>query len=214
MKRIAAAALLATVFATAVALPSVARAEGSFFIAELNNGIGLPLWEEPGVEPGYALGFTGGLGGTFKGNPLRFYVIGQLNSSSFTAERVHNGKLRLVERQVTDYSAGLRVMMPVVKHVRVYGEFGLGIAQLDSTAHSPELPGNIVIRDTSSDLGIFAALGVQYRVLYHLSLGAKADFGWIVGDESIDAVTAATSSEDSGHNLGRLNTYFTVTAHF
>lgn len=211
MKRLTSALLVA---AAMLAAPAVASANGSFFIAELNNGLGLPTWEAPGVEPGYAIGFTGGFGGKFKGNPLRFYLVGNLNVSSFSAERVHNGKLRQIDRQVTDYSAGVRVLLPVVDHLRVYGEFGLGIAQLDSTAFSPELPGNIVIRDTTSDFAVFAAAGVQYRLLYHLSLGAKLDMGWILGDESIDAVTAATSSEDPGHTLGRLNTYFTVTAHF
>jgi hypothetical protein len=210
VKRFVAALALAAV----LALPAAASAGGSFFIAELNNGLTVPMWEEPGVSPGYALGFTGGFGGKFKGNPLRFYLIGQLNVGSFTAERVHNGKLRLIDRQVTDYSAGVRIMLPIVKHLRVFGEFGLGIAQLDSSATSPELPGNIVIRDTTSDLAVFSAVGVQYRLLYHLSLGAKADFGWILGDESIDAVTAATSNEDPDHNLGRLNMYFTATAHF
>lgn len=200
--------------AVGLLLPATASADGSHFIAELNNGLAFPLGYEEGYDPGYALGLTAGFGGKFKGNPVRFYLIGQFNSASFSADRLYNGKRRLIDRTVTDFNGGLRMLVPVQRHLRVYGDLALGVAQTDSQAASPDLPANIVIRDTESNVALFTGIGVQYRLFYHLSLGGKLDFAFMFHDGDVDAVTAATSAESGEGRLGRMNTYLTATFHF
>lgn len=200
--------------ALSLASAGEANANGTHFIAELNNGLSVPLGYEGGYEPGYALGLTVGVGGKFKAYPTRFYLLGQFNTSSFSADRVFNNKRRLVDRQVTDVSGGLRMLWPVNNRLRAYAEFGLGFAQIDSTASSPDLPGQIILRNTETDLTFFTAGGLQYRLLRHFSLGVKADFAFVSDDDEVDVVTSATSRQTGAEQVGRLNLYLTTTLHF
>lgn len=213
-KTLGAVMLVATVALVWLSPVGQASAQGTHFIAEINNGVGVPLGYEGVYEPGYALGVTGGFGGKFRGNPTRFYLIGQFNASSFSADRIFNNKRRLVERQVTDVNGGLRMLWPVQDRLRVYADVALGMAQIDSQASSPDLPGNFVFQDTSSSLAFFTAAGLQYRVLRALSLGLKADFAFIFDEDEVDVVTSATSRDDGGDQIGRLNLYATLTLHF
>ncbi len=192
-----------------------AQAGGSTFIAELNQGISVPLGFEGGYSPGYALGATIGFGGKFKGNPIRFYLLGQFNSGSFSSDRIYNGKQRLITRQVTDVNAGLRLLLPLAnRNLRVFAELAIGTAQVDSSAVSPDLPPNIRLQDTETDLALFTAMGLQYRFSYWFSLGGKADFASIFDDDRVDIVTAGTSDKLGGGQVGRLNVSLTATLHF
>ncbi len=191
-----------------------AQARGTHFIAEVNNGVGVPLGYEGGYRPGYALGLTLGFGGKFVDNPTRFYLLGQFNSSSFSADRVFNNKRRLVDRQVTDVNAGVRMLVPIDNRLRVFADVALGLAQIDSTASSPDLPGSLIFRDTRNNPAFFTAAGMQYRIMRSLSVGAKADFAFVFNDDEVDVVTSATSSQTGREQVGRLNLYLTATLHF
>lgn len=192
-----------------------AHAKGSFFLADLNQGLGVPLGFAEGYSPGYAMGLTLGGGGKFRGSPVRLYAIGQFNTSSFSAERTFNGKRRVIDRQITDLNVGARFLWPIAgRHLRVYVDMAFGQAQMDSTATSPDLPGNIRFQDTDSDFALFSALGLQYRFSYYVSVGGKADFAFVFDDDPIDAITAATSDETGQNQVGRLNLYLTGTLHF
>lgn len=192
-----------------------ASAEGTHFITELNLGVGTPLGYSVEYAPGLAVGATLGFGGKFKGNPTRFFLIGQFNTVGFEAETTYNDKRRLITRQMTDVSGGVRVLWPVNRYLRVFADVGMGVIQVDSEARSPELSPRLTIRDVDSDLGLFTAAGVQYRFAYNFSVGAKADFGFLVEDDDLDVVSASTEDGDgSGSGLGRLNLMFTGTLHF
>jgi hypothetical protein len=207
--------IASSLLALALCAASEARAAGSFFVAELNQGLGVPLGFEEGYTPGYALGLSLGVGGKFSGNPIRFYLMGHFNTASFSADRVYNGRQRLIDREVTDLNLGLRLLFPVDgRNLRVFAELGLGSAQVDSAATSPELPGNIRLLDTDTDFALFTALGLQYRLAYWFSAGAKADFATIFDEDNIDVITRATSDEQGGQQVGRLNLYLTATLHF
>ncbi|MEL6178216.1 MAG: outer membrane beta-barrel protein [Myxococcota bacterium] len=193
-----------------------AQAKGSHFLLELNNGLSMPMGYEDGYASGYALGMTVGVGGKFKGNPTRFYFIGQFNTGSFSAERTYNNRIRFVERQVTDVNGGLRMLWPlsgISNRLRLYTDLTLGMAQIESKARTQGLPERFVIRDTDTDFAFFAGVGLQYRLFYHVSLGMKADFGFVFDDEEFDVVADATSP-DTEERLGRTNLYFTATLHF
>jgi hypothetical protein len=166
------------------------------------------------VEPGFALGLTLGVGAKTSGGSLRYYGLAQVNSTTFSAERDFNGKLRIVDRQLTDYSLGVRLLLPIEGNLRLFADLCLGLAQVDSVGQSPELPGNIVIRDTTSGVALFAAVGAQYRLFRHLSVGAKLDLGGLTRSDEVDAVTAVTSDDNPRHGFGRINGYLTVTSHF
>lgn len=210
-------ALAAAGFVMAALLLAASPADaagGSHFLAELNMGMGLPLGYTADYEPGLAIGGTFGFGGKFSGNPTRFYLIGQFNTTGFTAESTYNQKRRLISRQVTDLNGGLRMLWPIDRHLRVYADVALGVAQVDSEAHSPDLPSNITITDVDSDFALFTGGGVQYRFAYNFSVGAKADFAFIYDEDDVDPVAAWTGDGAGGDRTGRLNLYLTGTFHF
>jgi len=189
-------------------------AGGSHFLAELNTGFGFPLGYTADYAPGLAIGGTLGFGGKFKGNPTRFYLIGQFNTTGFTAETTYNQKQRTITRQITDVNGGLRMLWPIDRHLRVFADVTLGFAQVDSEATSPDLPPNIRVTDVDSDFALFTGGGVQYRFAYNFSLGAKADFAFIYDEDATDAVAAWTGDGAGGDRTGRLNLYLTGTLHF
>ncbi len=193
---------------------SSAAAEGTHFISEAGVGVGMPLGYTASYDPGVAVGATLGFGGKFKGNPTRFFLIGQFNTTGFEARTVYNDKERLITRQMTDVSGGLRVLWPINRNLRVFADVALGIIQVDSEARSPGLSDRLTIRDVDSDLGLFTAAGVQYRFAYHFSVGAKADFGFLVEDDDLDVVSAATEDGAGGQGVGRLNMTLVGTLHF
>ena len=207
-------ALLALVSAPLGFEAKEANAAGSFFIAEVNTGLGLPLGYTADYQPGFALGATLGFGGKFTRNPTRFYLIGQFNTAGFSAETVYNGKQRNIDRQVTDVNGGVRMLWPINRNLRVFAEVGFGVAQVDSSAWSPDLPRSIEVRETDSDFALFTGGGVQYRFAYHFSVGGKADFAFIYDEDEIDAVTAFTGDGLGNDGTGRLNLYLTGTFHF
>lgn len=192
---------------------AAAQADGSHFVAEVHNGIGIPLGYGGDYSPGYALGLTLGAGGKFKHNPTRFYLIGQFNTSSFSADRTYNNRRRLVERQVTDLNGGLRMLWPVTHGLRVFTDLALGMAQIDSQTFSPDLPARFVISDVDSNFALFTSAGLQYRFAYHFSVGTKADFAFVFDDDRIDPVSEA-SSGTTAERVGRLNLYLTASVHF
>jgi hypothetical protein len=207
------AAGLIVAIAVALGGQQDAQADGSHFIAEVHNGVGIPLGYEGDYTPGYALGVTLGAGGKFTRNPTRFYLIGQFNTSSFSADRMYNNRRRLVERQVTDLNAGLRMLWPVMRRLRVYADLALGVAQIDSQTFSPDLPARFVINDVDSNFALFTSAGLQYRFAYFFSAGTKADFAFIFDDDRVDAVSEASSGHTEDR-VGRLNLYLTATFHF
>jgi hypothetical protein len=191
-----------------------ASAQGTHFIAEANAGVAVPMGYEGDYRSGLAMGLTFGFGGKFKDNPTRFYLIGQFNSSTFSADRVFNNKRRLVVRQVTDINGGLRMLWPVNDRLRVFGDLALGLAQIDSTASSPGLPSNILLSDTGSSSAFFTAAGMQLRLMRSISVGGKADFAFIFDEGEVDVVGRASGGDTTGAQVGRLNLYLTATLHF
>ena len=200
-------------FAVICVVSADAEAKGSHFLLELNNGLSRPIGYSDGYDYGYALGGTVGVGGKFRGNPLRFYIVGNFNTSGFNLSRSYNNKVRIVTRQVTDLSLGLRMLVPLQGRLRGFVEGSLGQAQVDGLMRIQGGPPQLTFRDTDTDFAVFLGGGLQYRLSYHVSLGTKLDIALIDDDDSFDPIED-TFSDESPNRTGRVNLYLTGTVHF
>jgi hypothetical protein len=154
------------------ALPSTAaaRSHGSHFIAELDGGASLS------GDGGLAARLAFGAGGKFRGFPLRFYLLGQLATSRYEAE-VPRAVARsgVEEGGFVDLALGPRVYFPITDAWRVYGEalFGASFA----TGRYAEL-GRPPLQAQEWLWLAQLTLGVQWRIVYALSLGVHASFAF------------------------------------
>lgn len=204
---------LATVASAPVGAQEPERAlqPGTFLMAELHFGYGLggAFAESSG---GLASGITLGAGGKPRGWPLRFFGIARLGWTSLEGD-VDNGLERsVIERDVFDWSFGLRVIAPITNRFRFLADTTIGGTQVESTATLGGGAERIASNDGSFLFAI--GLGLQYRLHYNFSIGARMDIAIPTGLETFDALaeTAGASSADAG--MANLDWTLTATLHF
>ena len=184
---------------------------GTFFLLEagLGYGVGEAFAESPdGLTTGVTLGF----GGKPKGWPLRFFGIMRLSWADLSG-RVETALERSeIERDVFDWAFGLRIIAPISGRFRFIVDTTFGGTQVASRA---TLGGGAerIASDDGSFLVAFG-FGLQYRLHYNFSLGARMDVALPTGLETFDALAeaAGASSDDAG--LANLGWGLTATLHF
>ena len=197
---------------------SVAHAEasrdprpGTFFLAEagLGYGLGEAFAEAP---DGIGVAVVLGAGGKPKGWPLRFYGIARLAFADLSA-RIDDGLERSeVSRAVFDWSFGLRIIAPISGRLRFLVDTTFGGTQVESEA---TLGGGAerIASDDGSFLIAFG-LGLQYRLHYNFSIGARMDIAIPTGLESFDALAEAAGARSSDAGVANLDWALTATLHF
>lgn len=139
---------------------------GTHFIVELNGG---GTVYDGG---GFAMEGILGVGGRLWQLPLRFYLLSEFAFNTST----ESGTMSSVplgyrdERAFRDLAVGLRIYVPVFTRMRIFGDIMGGGSHQTVTLKRDELP----LRVASGWSGLsHVAVGFQYRVLYHLSLGFR-----------------------------------------
>lgn len=140
---------------------------GTHFLIELNGG--------GTVYDGGGMAMEGvmGVGGKLWSLPMRFYLVTEFayNTSTDSGD-VGGAPLGYRdERSFRDVALGLRVYMPIYGRLRLFGDIMGGGSHQTITLERDELPTRVA--SGWSPLAHLAA-GVQFRLLYHLSLGARA----------------------------------------
>src|SRR5262245_61080270 len=146
-------------------------AGGQFFFAEVQPGI------EVGEEPasGGALALQTGVGGSWAGSLPRFFLTLRYEHAG-----IDHGPSR---REYDDVAAGLRILVPVVEPVRIYGEALGGVTDARATLARDGLP----MLDSARMRPLFQlAAGVQIRFHTNFSIGGRIAQSWL--DESPDAL--------------------------
>lgn len=197
--------LLALLPAAVLAGPATAaQAAGSLFMVEVSTGLSEPVASRGDV--GLTYGLTTGFTWKLVALPLRFHLLGNL-----VGRNAHgNGSLRGIEvsseRQDVDLYGSLRIALPLVGGLRVYGEGGLGVRWSAQTLHRPGLDA----LDARASVPIaVGALGVQYRLMEALSVGLR---GEVVGATETDDVLAALADRD--YDAERLSLLVQLGFHF
>jgi hypothetical protein len=178
------------------------RRRGTFFIGELTLGTTLV------GAGGSSIGGLLGVGGKIPGVPLRLYLIGSLRH---TQAAQAGGGVDSVPYDntlsTTDLGLGLRLYIPVVGPFRIMADGVIGSTML--SARSEWAGGG----ETESSSLPYAEVGVgpQFRILYHLSLGARASWTF-VDTTRFNGVGPLTDWENQFAK--RTTLLGTVTAHF
>jgi len=176
---------------------------------DVGYGLGAAFAEDP---DGFATGVTLGVGGKPKGWPLRFFGIARLSFATLSGSVDSGLEHSEVERDVCNWSFGLRVIAPIANRFRFLVDTTLGGTQVESGA---TLGGGA--ERIESDDGSFLVefgLGVQYRLHYNFSVGARMDIAIPTGLETFDALAqaAGASSDDAG--MANLGWTLSATLHF
>ena len=143
-----------------------ARPPGTHFIVELNGG---GTVYDGG---GFAMEGIVGVGGRLWKLPLRFYLVSEFAFNTSTdAGTVASVPLGYRdERAFRDLAVGLRIYVPVFTRMRIFSDIMGGGSHQTVTLNRDELPTRVA--SGWSPLA-HVAVGFQYRVLYHLSLGFR-----------------------------------------
>ncbi len=201
---------LMVVLCVCTATAAEAKKKGTHFIAEASGGALFGTGFAEGGE-GYALRTAMGLGGKFRGFPLRFYGIAVVRYGALTTTHEQGTQTADLRRGLLDVSAGLRIMLPI-RRLRILGEVTLGSSFVSSTT---VLNGGL--EEYEADDARFAtylATGLQYRLHRNLSIGALVEWSLPSEREEFDVVGALSGVSDEGSLHGWTSLTATLVAHF
>jgi len=174
-----------------------AAAPGTIFIAEGQVGytLGSSFAESP---DGLATRLTLGVGGKFRGWPTRIYGVFNLGHAALSGRIGSGVDAAETERSWTSWSFGLRLLSPIVRNLRFLGEISLGSGSVETDA--VVLGGQERYRTEDDALLVELAIGLQYRVSLHVSVGVRADVDIATNLDAFDLATelAGGDSRESG----------------
>lgn len=172
---------------------------------ELNTG----LSESPYREGGPALSFGAASGVTVRvpATPLRLYLLGTVVHRGGAVSGTHAGAAYTADRSDVDLFFGPRVMVPVWRMLRVYGEVGVGTRFSSAYLHRGDGLGTLTGRDRRFLL--VTALGVQARISSLLSVGLRAELAPVGAGPDL-----ATFAADLRPTQNRLTGMATLGVHF
>jgi hypothetical protein len=174
---------------------------GTHFIGELRLGSTV---DGPG---GFAYGGVLGVGGRWYGLPPIYWIGSVDHTGAGRAGRSIDGFGYDEHLSLTSVGTGLRVYVPIAGPFRLMADITVGAV---ATRASFDDGSNHVIEDLwlpYTELGI----GPQFRVLHHLSLGARASVAF-VDTSALDRQGPASAWE--GELDQRSSVMGTVTLHF
>lgn len=162
-----------------------AKPRGSHFLAEVD--LGACLSGDAGPAASIALG----AGGKFKGFPARFYLLGRFGRSEYqaTSSAVMSPWSGAESGSFGDLALGPRVYLPLVGPLRWFldGLFGASLAS------GTYLEPGLAPLSAEQWLALAAvSTGLQLRLLYELSFGARVEFafnqGGLIGVQRVAGV--------------------------
>ena len=155
----------------AVLTPAQARAEGTYFLVELNTGVGESAYTTGNVGLNYGLSL--GTSFKFKVLPLRFYLLASLIGRNASTSGTNDGVTFVAERIDLDLYGAVRTVLPIWEMIRIYAEFGAGNRFLFNKIRRGAELGTIDGRDNA--LLFVIALGVQARLTETFSVGLRGE---------------------------------------
>jgi hypothetical protein len=189
-------AALAFVF-VCLARPAAAHARGpgSHFLAELDLGACLS------GDAGPAASFALGAGGKFRGFPARFYLLGRFERSEYsaTSPAAISPWPGAETGNYADLALGPRVYLPIVGELRWFTDGLVGASWVSGTY----VEQGLAPLSAEQWLPLAAvSTGLQLRVLYALSIGARVEFAFnragLVGVERSAGVHDAVRTTITG----------------
>ncbi len=140
---------------------------GTHFIAEVNGGGTLLR------DGGFSVDGLLGMGGKVPYLPLRIYVVSEFaySTSYGSGSLAHVPLAYRDERAYRDLALGVRLYVPLWSRLRLFADVLGGASHQAAVLEREELP----TREVSGwNPHVHVAAGLQYRIMYHLSVGVRA----------------------------------------
>ncbi len=181
-----------------------AHAEGTYFLVELNTGVGESAYSTGSVGLNYGLS----LGTSFKlkALPLRWYVLASLVGRNASTSGTHGGVPYVAERVDLDLYGALRTVLPIWRMLRIYAEVGAGNRFLFNTIRRGDDLGTIDGRDHA--LLFVLALGLQARLTETFSVGLRGEMTPIGRADLASHVADVTPTENRLSAFAQLGIHF------
>ncbi|MEZ4221047.1 MAG: hypothetical protein R3B13_08960 [Polyangiaceae bacterium] len=176
---------------------------GTFFLGELGAGM---LF---GPEGGRLVGGTFGVGGMWRGFPVRFYAIGEIEAiGGMTHDGFYDdGTPVQDELSMLAMGLGVRAYIPLAGPLRLLTEATAGSVRMTARATS-----SAGVFEESINRGYVAlGIGPQVRVHHHLSLGVRYESMWI-DFSGVSSASNLSVWEPAARNRSRV--LGTATFHF
>ncbi|HIA00512.1 MAG TPA: hypothetical protein EYN06_00970 [Myxococcales bacterium] len=190
-------------------LQRITKKPSTFYIAEVSAGgaFGTGFAER---SMGYALRTTLGVGGSFGSYAPRFYAIGVARKGSLGAQVTKGTQVSEITRELLDFSAGLRVLVPYDRF-RALFEFTMGRSFVVSTALI-----NARERYNADEkrFTFYTALGGQYRFNLNFSMGVLVEWSLPTSREFKDLILEVSRVEDNDELHGWTTVTATAQFHF
>ena len=183
--------------------------KGTHFIASVDAGTAYGTGFTEGGS-GFSLRSTVGVGGAFKGIPTRFYCVGVARMTAFSSKVNSGVSTSHIERNLVDLSLGLRVLHPI-QRLRLLGELTLGSSMVNSTAL---LNKRQFFETDTKRFTFYSAIGVQYRLSQHFSLGAMLEWALPTSRPARDFVVEVSGLEDTLEMHGWTSVTGSMVVHF
>lgn len=186
-----------------------AYAGSGHMLLELQAGQNLAYGQGGQAEPGPCMGLTLGVGGKFKGNPTRIFLIGRLDHGNMVQlDKGALGTTRL-ERDYTSFGLGARLLWPLAGRLRLHLDFTGGRRYQSGLVQGGNIPS---MESTAVQTEVGFGAGLQYRFFKWLSLGLRGDWSGAVGGD-VDFVREVAGMEDQSGMDARIRWLTTFTIH-
>lgn len=197
--------IAALAFTGVLAAPEAARADGTYFLVELNSGVGESAYATSAVGFNYGVS----LGTTFKlkALPIRWYVLASVIGRNASTSGSHHGVPFVAEEVDLDVFGAVRSVLPVWRLIRVYAEVGVGQRHLFQTVRRGAELGTVDARETN--LLVVVGLGLQARLTKTFSVGLRGEMTPVGPDANL-----ATYVADVVPTKNRLAGFATLGVHF
>jgi hypothetical protein len=178
------------------------RPPSQFFLLEASLGLSLA---DRGDALGFDAGLTVGVGGKLRHFPPRFFLLGSFGGGVARTRGDHNSTPFALATNHLDLLGGLRILIPIFGPVRIYGDVLGGMTRVGGTL---DRYGAMSLAAESFEPMLTLAAGLSLRVHTNLSLGLRARFDLVRGEDPL----AAAAGLPSG--MGRTLLQLTGTMHF
>lgn len=196
---------LALALAISWALPASAEAKGTFFLLEIDTGIGEPAYAS--APPGLNYGVSFGVSWKLKTFPVRWYLLGTATGRNGAASGLHEGVPFTANRTDFDLYIAERSVLPVWRFVRLYVEAGIGRRHHTQAVRRGRELGSLT--SSSSALLLVFAAGVQARLSKTFSLGLRGEVTPL--DSGVDLTAFAAGLAPTRNRtalLGQIGVHF------
>jgi hypothetical protein len=151
------------------------KSKGTFVLIQAEGGFSSCPYTQISGSLGY--GLMMGLGGKFKGFPLRFYMMGVFNNALYWHRDTFSktGEDYRLSLNFVDVGGGLRLLLPIVPKFRVYLDV-LGIGSYQKVTLERTVLGKLA--SSAWTPGALIAAGAEFRWHRNLATGLRVEFNF------------------------------------